>query len=83
LNRTSFKGKCVVQKVDQTTGVIVASFGNFSFTVDARDGDLLTPRSFDAYAITVLDSSGVIWRRLGTNAALLPLGGGNVMVKAK
>jgi hypothetical protein len=83
LNRTSFKGKAVVQKIDRATGAIVASFGNFSFTVDARDGDLLTPRSFDAYAITILDNNGVIWRRVGTNNALLPLGGGNVMVKAK
>jgi hypothetical protein len=83
LNRTSFKGKCVVQKVDRTTGAVVTSFGNFSFTVDARDGDLLTPRSFDAYAITILDNNGVIWRRVGTNIALLPLGGGNVMVKGK
>src|SRR5215213_9423144 len=83
LNRSSFKGKCVVQKVDRTTGAVVASFGNFSFTVDARDGDLLTPRQYDAYAITILDSNGVIWRRVGTNIALLPLGGGSVMVKAK
>ena len=36
-----------------------------------------------AYAITILDNNGVIWRRVGTNTALLPLGGGNVMVKAK
>jgi hypothetical protein len=82
-NRSSFKGKCVVQKIDPATGAIVQSFGNFSFTVDARDGDLLSPRSFDAYAITILDNNGVIWRRVGTNLALLPLGGGNVMVKAK
>jgi hypothetical protein len=83
LNRTSFKGKCVVQKVDRTTGAVVASFGNFTFTVDARDGDLLTPRSYDAYAITVLDQNGVIWHRVGTNTALVQLGGGSVMVKAK
>ena len=83
LNRSSFKGKCVVQKIDRTTGAVVASFGNFSFTVDARDGDLLTPRSYDGYAITILDNNGVIWRRVGTNIALLPLGGGNVMVKGK
>jgi hypothetical protein len=83
LNRSSFKGKCVVQKIDRATGALVASFGNFTFTVDARDGDLLTPRSFDAYAITILDSNGVIWRRVGTNTAPLPLGGGNVMVKGK
>jgi hypothetical protein len=83
LNRSSFKGKCVVQKIDRSTGAVVASFGNFTFTVDTRDGDLLTPRSFDAYAITILDQNGVIWRRVGTNTALLPLGGGSVMVKAK
>jgi len=82
-NRSSFKGKCVVQKVDPNTGAVVQSFGNFSYIVDTRDGDLLSPRSFDAYAITILDNNGVIWRRVGTNLAPLPLGGGNVMVKAK
>ena len=83
LNRTSFKGKCVVQKIDSSTGLIVASFGNYTFTVDGRDGDLLTPRDSDAYAIAILDNNGVIWRRVGSNTGLLPLGGGNVMVKAK
>ena len=82
-NRSSFKGKCTVQKVDRNTGAIVASFGNFSFIVDTRDGDLLSPRSFDAYAITILDNNGLIWRRVGTNLALIPLGGGNINVKAK
>jgi hypothetical protein len=82
-NRSSFKGKCVVQKIDRNTGALVQSFGNFSFIVDTRDGDLLTPRSFDAYAITILDNNGLIWRQVGTNLALLPLGGGNVMVKTK
>jgi hypothetical protein len=51
--------------------------------VDARDGDLLTPRSYDAYAITILDNNGVIWHRVGSNTALVQLGGGSVMVKAK
>ncbi len=83
LNRSSFKGKCVVQKVDPRTGLILQSLGNFTFTVDARDGDLLQPRQGDAYAITILDSNGGIWRRVGTNTALLSLGGGNVMVKGK
>ena len=83
LNRSSFAGKCVVQKIDPATGLVVQSFGNFTFTVDARDGDLLVPRQGDAYAITILDSNGVIWRRVGTNTALLPLGGGNVLVKGK
>jgi len=63
--------------------MIVQSFGNYTFTVDTRDGDLLMPRQGDAYAITILDNNGLIWRRVGTNLSLLPLGGGNVMVKAK
>ncbi len=83
LNRSSFKGKCVVQKIDPSTGLVVQSFGNFTFTVDARDGDRLVPSQGDAYAITILDNNGVIWRRVGTNTALVPLGGGNVMVKGK
>jgi hypothetical protein len=82
-NRASFAGKSTVQKVDRATGAIVASFGNYGFTVDVRDGDLLTPPQGDAYAITILDSNGVIWRRVGTNQSLVPLGGGNVNVKAK
>ncbi|HEX5887611.1 MAG TPA: Ig-like domain-containing protein [Pyrinomonadaceae bacterium] len=82
-NRASFAGKCTVQKVDPATGAVVASFGNFSFTVDTRDGDLLAPPQRDAYAITVLDNTGVIWRRVGTNTSLIPLGGGNVNVKAR
>lgn len=83
LNRSSFKGKCAVQKIDRTTGLVVASFGNFTLIVDARDGDLLLPRQGDAYAITILDNNGAIWRQVGTPNALLPLGGGNVMVKGK
>jgi hypothetical protein len=83
LNRSSFKGKCTVQKVDRATGVIVQSFGNYTMIVDARDGYLLTPRQGDGYAITILDNNGLIWRRVGTNTSLLPLGGGNVMVKGK
>jgi hypothetical protein len=83
LNRTSFKGKCNIQKVDRSTGLTVQTLGNYTFTVDARDGDLLTPRQGDAYAITILDNNGLIWRRVGTNTALLALGGGNVSVKGK
>jgi hypothetical protein len=82
-NRASFAGKCTVQKIDRATGALVSSFGNFSFSVDVRDGDLLTPPQGDAYAITILDTNGVIWRRVGTNTSLVPLGGGNVNVKAR
>ena len=83
VNRSSFAGKCVVQKIDPATGLVVQSFGNFTFIVDARDGDLLLPRQGDAYAITILDNNGLSWKRVGTSNALLPLGGGNVMVKSK
>ena len=83
LDRASFKGKCTVQKVNAQTGQIVDSFGNYTFTVDARDGDLLVPKQGDAYAITILDNNGVIWRRVGTPQSLVPLGGGNVLVKAQ
>jgi hypothetical protein len=82
-NYASFAGKCTVQKIDRATGALVASFGNFSFSVDVRDGDLLTPPQADAYAITILDSNGLIWRRVGTNTSLIPIGGGNVNVKAR
>jgi hypothetical protein len=83
LNRSSFKAKCTVQKIDRSTGQLVQSLGNYTLTVDASDGDLLSPRQGDAYAITILDNNGVIWRRVGTNTSLVPLGGGNVIVKAK
>jgi len=83
LNRSSFKGKCQVQKIDPATGLVIATLGNYTFTVDAVDGDLLTPRQADAYAITILDNNGVIWRRVGTNTSPLSLGGGNVAVKTK
>ncbi|HEV2837365.1 MAG TPA: Ig-like domain-containing protein [Pyrinomonadaceae bacterium] len=81
VNHSSFKGKCVVQKIDRSTGLLVQSFGNFTSIVDARDGDLLVPRQGDAYAITILDNNGAVWRRVGTNLSLVPLGGGNVAVK--
>jgi Bacterial Ig domain len=81
-NRASFGGKCTVQKIDRNTGAVVASFGNYTFNVDVRDGDLLTPPQGDAYAITILDNNGVIWRRVGTNSSLIPVGGGNISVKA-
>jgi hypothetical protein len=83
LNRSSFKGRCTVQKIDRSTGAVVQSLGNYTMIVDARDGDLLTPSQNDGYAVTILDNTGVIWKSVGTGSAPLPLGGGNVMVKAK
>lgn len=62
---------------------VVASYGNYSFTVDLVDGDQLNPRQPDGYAITVLNSSGLVWRQIGSRTALAPLGGGNTAVHSK
>jgi catechol 2,3-dioxygenase-like lactoylglutathione lyase family enzyme len=83
LTRASFKGRCNVQKVDPATGATVQSWGNFTFTADVRDGDLLDPRQADGFAITIQDNGGAVWRQVGTGAALVALGGGNVHVKGK
>jgi hypothetical protein len=72
-----------VQKIDPATGLTVQSWGGFNFTVDVRDGDLLTPRQGDFFALLIQDGAGGVWRQLGTPAAMLPLGGGNVQVKGK
>lgn len=42
--RAAFRGRCDVQKVDPATGLTVQSWGNFTFTVDVRDGDVLIRR---------------------------------------
>ncbi|HEY8559242.1 MAG TPA: hypothetical protein VIL74_02480 [Pyrinomonadaceae bacterium] len=81
--RASFKGRATLQKINPATGLVVGSWGNYTFTVDARDGDLLSPRQTDGYAVTILDGSGAIWRRVGTNLSLIPVGGGNVHVKGR
>jgi hypothetical protein len=83
LARSTFKGRANVQKVDPATGLTVQSWGNYIFTVDVRDGDLFNPRQTDGVAILIQDGSGQVWRQVGTSAALLPLGGGNVQVKGK
>ena len=82
-SRASFTGKAVVQKIDPATGEIVASYGNHTFTVDLIDGDRLTPKQADGYAITVLDASGGVWHRAGTSRSPVQLGGGNVSVHSK
>ena len=83
LSKAAFSGKCVVQKIDSDTGEIVNSFGNYSFTVDVRDGDLFNPRQVDKYAITVLGSNGLVWRQIGSRTNPPAIGGGNISVKAK
>lgn len=81
ISRAAFSGRCVVQKISDS-GQIVESFAG-SFSVDVNDGDLHTPRQQDGYAITILDSTGNIYRQVGGLNALLPLNGGNVRVQAK
>ena len=83
LSKASFSSKCVVQKIDPTTGQIVQSWGNYRFIVDIVDGDLLNPHAADRYAIMILDSNGAVWRQIGTRSSPVELGGGNVAVHSK
>lgn len=83
VSKAAFSGKCVVQKIDPNTGEVVESLGNYSFTVDARDGDLFNPRQSDKYAITVLRSDGLLWRQIGSRTNPPAIGGGNITVKAR
>ena len=80
---SSIKGSCNVQKIDPATGVVVASFGNYSFEMFTRDGDLLNPRQRDSFAIVVRNSSGGDFHKVGSRALLDELGGGNVTNKAR
>ena len=81
--RSNFKGNCNVQKIDPATGLVVESSGNYSFEAFTKDGDLLSPRAADAYSITVWDRNGAVWHKVGSAAALVSLGGGNITNKAK
>ena len=81
--RSEFKGRCNVQKIDPATGLVVESWGNFTFEANTFDGDLLDPRQPDAYAFTVRDNTGQIWHQVGARASLVALGGGNITNKAR
>jgi hypothetical protein len=81
--RSNFKGNCNVQKIDPATGLVVESWGNYSFEVFAKDGDLLSPRAADAYSITVRDRDGAVWHKVGSAATLVSLGRGNITNKAR
>jgi hypothetical protein len=81
--RSNFKGNCNVQKIDPATGLVVQSWGNFSFEVFSKDGDLLNPRAADAYSITVWDRDGLVWHQVGSSSSLVNLGGGNITNKSK
>ncbi|HEX6626298.1 MAG TPA: HYR domain-containing protein, partial [Pyrinomonadaceae bacterium] len=80
--RSNFKGRCNVQKIDPATGEVVQSWGNFTFEVFTKDGDLLTPKQPDAYSITIWDGN-VVFHQVGSRTSLVTLGGGNITNKNK
>jgi DNA/RNA endonuclease G (NUC1) len=81
--RSNLKGNCTVQKIDPVSGLVVASFGNYTFEIFTRDGDLLNPRQRDSYSITVRDNSSAVFHQVGSQNSLITLGGGNITNKAK
>jgi hypothetical protein len=83
VSNARFSGRATVQKIDPATGTVVDSYGNYSFTVELRDGDLLTPGGSDAYGITVLTNVGVLWYQVGGTNSPVDLGGGSVSIKAR
>ncbi len=81
--KAAFSGRGNVQKIDSATGVVVESWGNYTFTVDIIDGDLRNPRESDRYAIQILNDAGTVWRQIGSRTNPVQLGGGNVSVQSK
>jgi rhamnogalacturonan endolyase len=81
--RSEMTGRCNVQKIDPATGLVVASFGNYTFEAHSFDGDLLNPKQADAYAFTVRDGAGGVWHQVGSRNSLVTLGGGNITNKAR
>jgi len=76
-NTAFFTGRCNIQKIDRTTGLVVESFGNYRFTVEIKDG---TTRTSDTFALKVWNpTDGTVYREIGTSA----LGGGNLVVHSK
>jgi hypothetical protein len=84
-NKAYFSGKCNVQKIDRATGQVVESWGGYRFAVDITDGDIGSPQNgcTDKIAITIFNSRGGIWRQIGTYAAQILLGGGNIVIHSK
>jgi len=78
--KARFSGRCVIQKIDRATGMVVDSIGNCRFTVDIVDGERGNPRRADMYAISVWLPDGSLWHQAGTASAPIPLGGGNVTI---
>ena len=74
-----FIGRCTIQRIERTTG-IETTLGNYRFRVDIFDGDLMSPRVADTFALKIwnpADSS--IYRQIGTST----LGGGNIIIHSK
>jgi len=80
---SNIKGNCNVQKIDPATGLVVASFGSYTFEIFTKDGDLLNPRQGDSYSITVRDNSNAVFHQVGSQNSLVTLGGGNITNKAR
>lgn len=81
ITNARFSGRTTVQKIDPETGAIVASFGNYTFTVEIADGDLSIPNGPDYYGISIYDNNGNLWHQIGLPNAPVQTGGGNVAVK--
>lgn len=79
LARATFTTKATVQKY--VNGVLVSTLGNYTITVDDLDGDLKNPKVKDGYAIVLSDPSGTIVKQLGTRAAPVALGGGQILIQ--
>ncbi|MEM0360451.1 MAG: hypothetical protein QXK06_03915, partial [Candidatus Diapherotrites archaeon] len=83
INKAYFTGQCTVQKIDAETGTVVQSFGPYKFLVNITDGDIVSPKTRDSFAVTILDSTNKVWKQLGTSAEPIELGGGNITVHSK
>ncbi|MCX8190426.1 MAG: hypothetical protein N3F05_04345 [Candidatus Diapherotrites archaeon] len=82
-NSATFSGQCTLQKISQETGEVVESWGNYTFIVHVKDGDLTSPKTKDTIAITIFSPDKKIWKQLGTNTSQIALGGGNITVHSK
>jgi hypothetical protein len=78
--KADFKGKCTVQKIDQVSGQILATFG-YTYAVGLVDGNRTTPAAADRYGIVVYNARGGIWRRIGGTLSPVALGGGNIVIQ--
>ena len=76
-NHSIFEAKCVVQKYNSKTGVLIWSEGNYLMQVDVWDGK--EDGNTDVFQITVYDKYGIVYHEAGFN----PYGyliGGNIVI---